>query len=182
MVKIFHILIGILIVLFILTGCQSAQNRHSEEYGIQGSYTIERIQGATEINYKCGELVYVPIYSSIFRHPGAKTHGLTATLSIHNIDLTNSIKITKVDYYNTDGEPIKSYVKDRLVLKPLQTVQFVIWGKDISGGTGANFIVEWVSESDVSSPIIEAVTISTSGLQGVSFVTSGKIIKKLGNE
>ncbi|MBM3119975.1 MAG: DUF3124 domain-containing protein [Chloroflexi bacterium] len=181
MLKIFYILIAILIILFTLNGCQGAEDRHSEEVAIQGSYTIERIQGATEIDYKCGELIYVPIYSSIFRHPGAKTHGLTATLSIHNIDLTNSIKITKVDYYNTDGELIKAYIEDRLALKPLQTVQFVIWGKDISGGTGANFIVEWVSESDVSSPIVEAVTISTSGLQGVSFVTSGKVIKKLGS-
>jgi len=182
MPKKIHILIAILIVLLPLTSCQDAQNSHSEEVIIQGSYTVERIEGAIETDYKYGELIYVPIYSSIFRYPRAKTYDLTATLSIHNIDITNSIKITKVDYYNTDGELIKAYVKDRLVLEPLRTVQFVIWGDDTSGGTGANFIVEWVSESDVSSPIVEAVMISTSGQQGVSFVTSGKVIKKLGNE
>lgn len=128
MLRVFHILIGILIVLTSLAGCQDAQNGHSEADTIQGSYTIEKIQGATETNYKYGELIYVPIYSSIFRHLNAKTYDLTATLSVHNTDLTNSIKLTKVDYYNTGGELIRTYVKDRLVLKPLQTVHFVIWG------------------------------------------------------
>ena len=67
MLKILHIIIAILIVPFTLTSCQDAQNSHSEEVIIQGSYIIETIQGTTETNYKYGELIYVPIYSSIFR-------------------------------------------------------------------------------------------------------------------
>jgi hypothetical protein len=178
MYKVFCIITAILIMVTSLAGCQAAQDGHSEADMIKGSYTIEQIQEATESNYKCGELIYIPIYSSIFRHLSAKTYDLTATLSVHNTDLTNSIKLTKVDYYNTGGELIRTYLKDRLVLKPLQTVHFIIWGGDNIGGTGANFIVEWVSEFDVSSPIVEAVTISTSGVQGVSFITVGKVIKK----
>jgi len=181
MLKLTQILVGILLIFPLSTGCLGAPSGHRDEDVIQGSYTIEKIHGATDANYRCGELIYVPIYSSIFRHLGKKAYDLTATLSVHNIDLTNSIKLTRVEYYNTGGELLREYVTDRVVLKPLQTVHFVIWGDDTSGGTGANFLVEWVSESDVSSPIVEAVTISTSGLQGVSFVTSGKVIKKAGN-
>lgn len=103
-------------------------------------------------------------------------------MSIHNIDLTNSIKVTKADYYDTSGHLMKSYVEKALILKPLQTVQVVIEESDTSGGTGANFIVEWVSESDVSSPIVEAVMISTKAQQGVSFTTTGKVIKSLSHE
>lgn len=182
MLKSFYILTGILIVLLSLIGCQDAQDNYPEGGIVQGSYTIERIQGATEINYKYGELIYVPIYSSVFHYKDFRTYELTATLSIHNIDLADSIRLTRVDYHNTSGELLKAYVKDNIIVKPLQTVQFVIWQDDTIGGTGANFIVEWRSESNVRSPIIEAVMISTSGQQGVSFVTSGKVIKKLGSE
>jgi len=69
-----------------------------------------------------------------------------------------------------------------IILKPLQTVQLVIQKNDKSGGTGANFIIEWMSESRVSSPIVEAVMISASGQTGLSFTTTGRVIKKLNDE
>jgi hypothetical protein len=164
-----------------VTGCQSAQNNQLEESPIQGSYEIEE-DPANGAQYLRGETIYVPIYSSIFHLNEFRTFELTATLNIHNIDLENSIKVIKVDYYNTNGDLIKSYVKYGLILKPLQTVQIVIRENDKTGGTGANFIVEWVSETNVSSPIIEAVMISMSGQQGISFTTTGKVIKSLSHE
>lgn len=181
MVKNFQVLAVIIIVLFAATSCQSDRN-NQEGSLLQGSYTIEENQSASEVKYLSGETLYVPIYSSIFHLTSSQTYELTATLSIHNIDLDDSIKVIKADYYDTDGRLIKSYVERGLILKPLQTVQIVIWEYDKSGGTGANFIVEWVSESDVNSPIVEAVMISTRGQQGVSFITTGKVIKNLSNK
>lgn len=96
--------------------------------------------------------------------------------------MDNSIKVIKANYHNTNGDLIKTYVQKALILKPLQTVQIVIQEDDKSGGTGANFIVEWVSETNVSSPIVEAVMISTSGQQGISFTTTGKVIRSLNDE
>lgn len=65
---------------------------------------------------------------------------------------------------------------------PLQTVQFVVDGVDTDEETGANFIVEWVSDNQVTSPIVEAVMISTASQQGISLITSGRVIRDLGND
>ncbi|MDD5500799.1 MAG: DUF3124 domain-containing protein, partial [Candidatus Omnitrophica bacterium] len=45
-------------------------------------------------------------------------------------------------------------------------------------GTGAKFIVEWVSETDVVSPIVEAVMVTIKGGQGISFISPGRVIKQ----
>jgi hypothetical protein len=100
-------------------------------------------------------------------------------MSIHNVDLKNPITIKKVDYYNGRGALVKKYLDNPLELNPLETRQFIIEQEDKAGGTGANFIVEWVSGYDVISPVIEAVMISTSSQLGISFTTSGKVVKKL---
>jgi hypothetical protein len=170
----------ILFVLFAALGCDSEGGQ--ERGFLQGSYTLEETPPSNEVTYVTGETLYVPIYSSIFSLSSSRTYDLTATLSIHNIDLTNSIKVTKADYYNTSGQLIKSYVEKALILKPLQTLQLVIKENDTSGGTGANFIVDWVSESEASSPIVEAVMISTKAQQGISFTTTGKVIRTIAKQ
>jgi uncharacterized protein YcfL len=126
-----------------------------------------------------GETIYVPIYSSIFSSDRKRTTELTATMSIHNVDLENPIIITSVNYYNGKGVLVKKYLDDPIELTSLETRQFIIEQEDKAGGTGANFIVEWVSGCNVISPVIEAVMISTSSQLGISFTTSGKVVKKL---
>lgn len=127
-----------------------------------------------------GEIVYVPIYSSVFYQDGKRTLELAATLSVHNIDLQNPITVEKVDYYNTKGELIRKHLDKAVVLKPLETKNFVIEKEDTTGGTGANFLVQWQSPGvAVNSPIIEALMISAGSGQGISFTTVGRVIKKL---
>ena len=48
---------------------------------------------------------------------------------------------------------------------------------DVAGGPGANFLVQWVGQSDVDEPLIEAVMIGQSGNAGISFTSAGRIIK-----
>lgn len=170
----------------IVTGCQNNQINPSEVDNLVPTTTIteskETSSGVPEASYVYGEIIYVPIYSSIFHYKGVRTYDLSATLSIHNIDMEKNILVKKVDYYDTDGELIKHFIENDIILKPFQTVHFVIEEDDTSGGTGANFLVEWASSSEVCSPIVEAVMISTSGQQGISFTTEGKVIKTLHNE
>ena len=179
MLKVFQILSVILAVLFVITGCHGVQDSQQGDRYLRGSYSIESSDGAVDADYKYGEIIYVPVYPSIFNDTEVGKYDLTATLSIHNIDLEKSIRITRVDYYNTNGDLIKAYVKDRIVLKPLQTVQVVIMQGNAGSGTGANVIVEWRSASDVSSPIVEAAMVFNTGQQGGSFLSTGKVIKKL---
>ncbi len=105
---------------------------------------------------------------------------LSATLSIRNTDLTNSIIITSVRYYDTDGQPVRQDVESPVELKPLASTDFFIAADDTSRGAGANFILEWVAEKMVYEPVIEAVMISTSSSQGISFVSPAKVLKQHG--
>ncbi len=173
-----------LLLLLVLgcTGCQ--QDPHPDPWADVRTAKHDYEEVSSDIshleeyqtNASFGELIYVPIYASIFQW-GGSTHDLTVTLSIHNIDLEKSIRLIKVNYYNTNGKLLRRYIKEPITLTPLQTSQFVIKQMDREGGTGANFVVQWISESDVISPITEAVMISTSNQQGLSFTSPGKVIR-----
>lgn len=126
-----------------------------------------------------GELVYVPIYSSVFHQTADREYLMTATLSIHNIDLTETIQVSTVSYFDTDGGPVREFLSEPIILEPLATRQFIVPEKDRSGGSGANFLVKWESETDASRPLIEAVMISTSGQQGISFTSQGAVVREL---
>lgn len=123
-----------------------------------------------------GQTVYVPIYSYIYTWDRRRTMELTATLSVRNTDLTHPIILTTVTYYDSRGQRVREYLEQPVELTPLASTNFVVDREDTLGGAGAAFIVEWVTQQEVSAPVIEAVMISTSGNQGISFVTSGRVI------
>ena len=54
--------------------------------------------------------VYVPIYSDIYNQPRDSRTLLTATLSIRNTSIGNGSFISKIDYYNTEGVLVRSYL------------------------------------------------------------------------
>jgi hypothetical protein len=155
-----------------LVGCHDVQ-----EGLVPGNYDIEKIGTANNREYFEDETIYVPIYSSLFNSQSALNYKLTATLSIHNIDPDNSIEVVRADYYDTNGDLVQSYLDDVLVLEPLDVAQIVLQEEN-DGGTGAKFIVEWVSETDVVSPIVEAVMVTIKGGQGISFISPGRVIKQ----
>ena len=103
---------------------------------------------------------------------------LAATLSIHNVNPDASITIVRADYYDTKGKLIKKYIEEPLNLSGLQTTNVVIDKSNTAGGTGANFLVEWQSPQDVTSPLIEAVMINAQSNLGIAFTTSGKVVRQ----
>ena len=117
--------------------------------------------------------VYVPIYSHVYYDRG-RPYLLEATLSIRNTDIQRPVYIRSVRYYNTKGEFVKKHV-DRLIrLGPLETIEFLVEAHDTTGGSGANFIVEWLATERIDEPIIEAVMVGSSGTQGIGFSRSGR--------
>lgn len=116
---------------------------------------------------------YLSVYSEIYDMTEKTKHLLTATVSIRNISSTDSVFINKADYFNTEGDLIRSYVKKTIFIKPLETLEIVIYRTDTLGGSGANFIFEWATKNDKTEPHFEAVMIWTTGTQGISFVTHG---------
>ncbi len=120
---------------------------------------------------------FLSIYSQVYMRDETVQFYLTATVSLHNPNLKDSIYINSAVYYNTNGDPIRTYFKKTIYIKPMETVQIVIDESDKEGGTGANFIFDWQSDKDANDPIFEAIMISTYGQQGISFVTLGKRLK-----
>lgn len=124
-----------------------------------------------------GQTVYVPIYSHIYTWEQSRTIDLTATLSVRNTDLTHPIIVASVNYYDTSGKPVRKYLEQPVELEPLASTSFVVNQEDTRGGSGAAFVVEWVTQKEVSVPVIESVMINTSTNQGISFVSPGRVIK-----
>lgn len=105
---------------------------------------------------------------------------MTAILSIRNISPENSIIITKVEYYDTNGKLIKNYIDHSFSLDKMSSKDFVIPESDLSGGVGANFLVEWKSTIPLAAPIMESIMLGTVGTKAFSFSSRGKKIKNIG--
>lgn len=126
-----------------------------------------------EIILSKGQTLYVPAYSHIYAGNRELPVLLTVTLSIRNVDSKYSITITSVDYYGTKGELLKKHLNRPMVFGPFESTRYVIPLDDKSGGSGANFLVEWKSEKSVNPPIVESVMI---GAEGISFTSRGQAI------
>jgi hypothetical protein len=124
-----------------------------------------------------GQTLYVPVYSYVYqRNPRNPVMEVSATLSIRNTDLTHSLIVTSVRYYDNDGELLRTYVETPIEIDRLASADFLIESEDVLGGIGANFIVEWVAKTEITEPVVEALMISTTGNQGISFISPGRVI------
>ncbi len=117
--------------------------------------------------------IYLPVYSHIYHRFDHHIFNLTITVSIRNMSDKESIYLTSVDYYNTQGQKIRQYIDHMVYIKPMETIEIIIAEEDQEGGSGANFIFDWMSSNPQNKPLIEAVMISTYGQQGLSFSTRG---------
>ncbi len=95
------------------------------------------------------------------------------------MSLEHSITLSAATYFDTSGRRLTEFVPKTISLGPLQTRQFVIPQDEQSGGSGANFVVKWGAARPVPSPVVEALMISTTGQQGISFTTPGTVIQAL---
>jgi Protein of unknown function (DUF3124) len=125
-----------------------------------------------------GQMIYVPVYSHIYSGDREKPFKLTVTLSIRNVDPKHAISITSIDYYESQGKFLKKYIDTAMNLKPLGALRYIVPESDKTGGSGANFLVEWKSEQPVNAPIVESVMIGTQSQQGISFTSRGRVIVK----
>ncbi|MDC6350099.1 DUF3124 domain-containing protein [Zeaxanthinibacter sp. PT1] len=116
---------------------------------------------------------YLSVYSQIYSQTEHRTHDLTATVSMRNINKTDTIYVEKAEYFDTHGNLIRTYFDKTIFILPLETVEIVIEERDQEGGTGANFLFDWTVPAGVHEPYFEGVMISTSGSQGLSFTTKG---------
>lgn len=172
-----------LLIFLLIAGCTQQQDLQPVEGSAQQDSiadTAEMMQPDTfdRQTSSVGQMVYVPVYSHIYQRDNQMTFNLTTTLSIRNADPYRSFTLSKVSYYDSEGNLIQNYLESAQRIKPLASTSFVVEEKDLRGGVGANFIINWQSETPISPPVIEAVNISTSQQQGISFLSVGRVLQE----
>ena len=130
------------------------------------------VEGTDVKSLPVQQLVYVPVYSHVY-YQGGSPYSLETTLSIRNIDPDQNIFLESVKYFDTDGKLVKNHLDRTIKLSPLQTMEFLVERRDSTGGSGANFLVEWSGDLATDKPLVEAVMVGTSGTQGICFSRSG---------
>ena len=167
------------IICTIATSCKSHSKVEMKEAEVlsfnDSSLHIKEVASTKKIH---GQVLYLPVYSSVPYLDNNKKFDLSAFVSVHNTDLKQNICITRVLFFNNDGKLVENYLSNDSILKPLGATNFFVPEHDQSG-TGANFLIEWAADSAVNEPLIESVMISLTHGQGVSFASSGKIIREL---
>lgn len=166
---------AIAMVVLLLTSCTPSESQPAKVVSSQN----QSQEVSLDANYMTvmGQTIYVPVYSHIYHGDRQAILNLAATLSIRNTDSSDPIVITSVRYYDSNGKLVKQYLERAIQLTALASTDFVVNSTDMSGGSGANFIVEWVAQTKVSQPIVEAVMISTESQQGISWISPGKVVE-----
>jgi hypothetical protein len=118
--------------------------------------------------------VYVAAYSTLRLGSGKGKVEFATTLSIHNTSDERPLNLLRVDYFDTAGTLVQSYLPKPIAIRPFGTVETFVPAENTRGGTGANFIVEWSANGLITDPLIEAVMVGTLGAQGFSFTSRGK--------
>jgi Protein of unknown function (DUF3124). len=162
------------------TSCTNKDNNQPEK--TRGNLPFDQktliLKENSETKKLRGQVLYIPIYSNVPYHKASKKFDLSAFIAIHNTDLGHWIKITKVLFFDNDGKLVANYLNKPVNVKPLGSANYFIPEKDQSG-TGANFLVEWVSDNPVNEPLIESVMLGLTHGQGVSFSSTGRVIREI---
>ncbi|WP_017302468.1 DUF3124 domain-containing protein [Nodosilinea nodulosa] len=172
------------VLLGALSACAAQSPAHSPAARLSAQQRFGDRPGVTVLTAELdapaqGQTLYVPVYSEIFDSDQERAFQLTATLSLRNTDRSQPIVIDTVDYYNSGGDRVFSYLDQPIQLGPLASTEVVVDRTNVAGGAGANFIVQWQAKAPVSDPVVEAVMISTASQQGMSFVSPGRVIDEL---
>jgi hypothetical protein len=130
-----------------------------------------------------GQSLYLPIYSVIQygdldRSGTARELPVSSLVSIHNTDLDKPIRLLAARYYATDGKFLRNFVATPRVLKPMETVEFLVERRDVVGGSGANFVIQWDAAAPASPPLVQALHIELQTNGAIVFTTDAVVIPR----
>ncbi|WP_227430263.1 DUF3124 domain-containing protein [Psychrobacter sp. I-STPA6b] len=157
-----------------LSGCKPPTNDPNVLYSEDHENPLKQLETDKDIEhhqFDYQQAFYVPIYSDIYVDEDNPKVLLSATLSIRNTSLHDSLYITKIDYYNTKGDFVRSYLDKSIELPPMGTLNYIVEKLDDTGGSGANFVVNIDSPNAEFTPVIEAIMIGNYSNKGFSFKT-----------
>ncbi|WP_131668524.1 DUF3124 domain-containing protein [Psychrobacter pygoscelis] len=169
-----YILTAALMTATALSGCKPPIDDPNVMYSDDHQDPIKRLETDVDIDKQSlpyQQTFYVPIYSNIYVDEDNPKVLLSATLSIRNTSLEHSLYVTKIDYYNTGGDFVRSYLSKSIELPPMGTLNYIVEKLDDTGGDGANFVVNIEGESTKTKPVIEAIMIGNYSNKGFAFET-----------
>ncbi|TSA11580.1 MAG: DUF3124 domain-containing protein [Betaproteobacteria bacterium] len=126
-----------------------------------------------------GQNLYLPIYSHIW-HGELDKKGqpmktlVSVSVSIRNTDPVKSIRILSAQYYDSDGRKVKEYVTSPKTIGPMATYELFVPRSDDSGGSGANFVITWKSDTPTIPPIVEGFHANLPVGRSIAFTTSAR--------
>ena len=166
------------VCLVALGACEPEPDGQDEDsvQGVLADPTQPFFQGEEEVSLSRSETLYASVYSNILVRDGEVPFEMASTLAIRNTDLDTPIYVTSVTYYDSKGTLLETFLDGTFGLAPLATASFFIKGSDTRGGLGAKFIVKWGAEVPVSDPIVETLTVGSSGSQAFSFISPARVI------
>ncbi len=123
-----------------------------------------------------GQTLYLPIYSHMFYgnvgKSGKPSHLLLSSLvSIRNTDTKRPLRLQFARYYDTHGKLLGDRLSTPVLVPPLGTHEIFVELNDASGGSGANFLLKWDAEQNISPPLVEALHVNMDGGKAVIFTT-----------
>ena len=158
-------------MLLLVMGCNNAEPYSRAHYPNHNYHFVS----VDKTSFNSVEEYYVPVYSSIYGHTGKNEFLLSATLSIRNTGFTDSLYISKIDYYDSEGKLLKKYLDSTVLLKPMASMEVVVASSEKEGGAGANFVVECLGNNILNEPLIQSVM--TTGDLRVGFTAEAVKIK-----
>ena len=156
-------------ILFLLTACEEERVLSSVA---PVNWEKRRARPVADSTIASGS-TYLSVYSEVYGYTEKQTFSLTATISMRNLNVNDTVYIDRAVYYDTHGKAVRTYFEQPIYVLPMETVEIVIDDRDLEGGTGGNFVFDWRADSTHNEPHFESVMISTNGQQGLSFVTVG---------
>jgi hypothetical protein len=130
-----------------------------------------------------GQHLYLPIYSIVQygdrdRSGAARELPVSSLVSVHNTDLDRPIRLLAARFYATDGKFLRDFVPSPRVLKPMETVEFLVERRDVVGGSGANFVIQWEAAEPVSPPLVQALHVEMQTNRAIVFTTDAVLIPR----
>jgi hypothetical protein len=160
-----------------LPGCDNGAETPSETHWPEAIFDASGTYFAPVqlVSENATQLVYVPVYSKVLLSK-ADSWELAASLSVRNTDPEQSLIVYQIDYFDTSGKLLETFLETPHELQPMATVTLTLPQWDKRGGSGASFLVRWSGDAGINNPIIEVVMAGTRGPQSFSFVRAGQAI------
>lgn len=166
--------VAILAFIFILLSC--SDNRFKLHYEHEGIIYLE----ASDLpELEISRDVYVPAYSDLYYESRAKKTYFTVVLSLRNISFNDTIYFDRIEYYSSKGELLREYIDRTLMLRPMESMEYIVDEGEKEGGAGANFVVSYKARTGLKNhPFIEAIMMGNLDNYRFAFSSPGIPIEK----